>query len=46
VGEAGAPMMRATLITRVQDQSYQSHPSWDTVAPRLRNFPEAARFHF
>jgi protein-L-isoaspartate(D-aspartate) O-methyltransferase len=46
VGEPNAPMMRATLITRVQDQSYQSHPSWDTVAPRLRNFPEAARFHF
>jgi protein-L-isoaspartate(D-aspartate) O-methyltransferase len=46
VGEADAPVMRATVITRLQAQTYQSNTGWDTVAPRLRNFPETARFHF
>ena len=41
-----APMMRATLVTRSSDAQFQSTQGWDTVAPRLLNFPESARFHF
>lgn len=48
VGEA--PMMRATLVTRMQDRNgaaaFESTQDWDTVAPRLRNFPEAGHFSF
>lgn len=40
------PVMRATLITRVDDASFSSAQPWDTVAPRLRNFPEPSRFSF
>ena len=40
------PMMRATLVTRVGDASYQTAQPWDTVAPRLLNFPEPSRFQF
>lgn len=40
------PMMRATLITRVEGASFRSEQPWDTVAPRLRNFPEPSRFSF
>lgn len=44
VGEE--PVMRATIITRVGDTSFQTAQPWDTVAPRLRNFPQASRFRF
>jgi protein-L-isoaspartate(D-aspartate) O-methyltransferase len=44
VGEL--PMMRATLITRTGDAQYTTTQAWDTVAPRLLNFPEHARFTF
>ncbi|TFY96560.1 protein-L-isoaspartate O-methyltransferase family protein [Ramlibacter rhizophilus] len=44
VGEA--PMMRATLITRTGPSSFSTTQRWDTVAPRLRNFPEHSRFRF
>lgn len=44
VGEE--PVMRATIITRVGDNSFQTAQPWDTVAPRLRNFPQASRFRF
>jgi protein-L-isoaspartate(D-aspartate) O-methyltransferase len=40
------PVMRATLVTRVDASSYRTEQPWDTVAPRLRNFPEPSRFAF
>lgn len=40
------PMMRATVVTRVGDASFQTAQPWDTVAPRLLNFPEPSRFQF
>ncbi|QHE77282.1 protein-L-isoaspartate O-methyltransferase family protein [Hydrogenophaga sp. PBL-H3] len=40
------PMMRATIVTRVGDASFQTAQPWDTVAPRLLNFPEPSRFRF
>jgi protein-L-isoaspartate(D-aspartate) O-methyltransferase len=41
-----APMMRATLITRTGEADFRTSQSWDTVAPRLLNFPEHSRFNF
>ncbi|MDM7941569.1 MAG: protein-L-isoaspartate O-methyltransferase [Hydrogenophaga sp.] len=40
------PMMRATIVTRTGDASFQTAQPWDTVAPRLLNFPEPSRFRF
>jgi protein-L-isoaspartate(D-aspartate) O-methyltransferase len=40
------PMMRATVITRMGEGAFQTEQPWDTVAPRLRHFPEASRFQF
>lgn len=40
------PVMRATFITRTGDTGYTTAQPWDTVAPRLANFPEPSRFHF
>jgi protein-L-isoaspartate(D-aspartate) O-methyltransferase len=40
------PVMRATLVTKVGDTEYRTVQSWDTAAPRLRNFPEPSRFKF
>ena len=40
------PMMRATIVTRTGDAAFQTAQPWDTVAPRLRNFPEPSRFQF
>ena len=40
------PVMRATFVTRVGDSDFRTSQPWDTVAPRLRNFPEPSRFHF
>ena len=40
------PMMRATLITRVGKESFRTTQAWDTVAPRLLNFPEPSKFIF
>lgn len=40
------PMMRATLVTRTGGASFTSAQPWDTMAPRLRNFPEPSRFSF
>ncbi len=42
VGEE--PIMRATIVTRTGDTSFSTVQSWDTVAPRLQNFPEPSRF--
>ncbi len=44
VGEE--PVMRATVITRVGEEAFHSVQPWDTLAPRLRNFPQPSRFHF
>jgi len=40
------PVMRATLVTRTGDNAFHTTQPWDTVAPRLRNFPQPSRFHF
>lgn len=40
------PMMRATIVTRTGDAAFQTAQPWDTVAPRLRHFPEPSRFRF
>ena len=40
------PVMRAVLITRTGDQGLERRVLFDTVAQRLRGFPEPARFHF
>jgi len=40
------PVMRATLITRVDDKAWRTTQAWDTVAPRLLNFPEPSSFTF
>ena len=40
------PVMRATVVPRVGDSDFRTSQPWDTVAPRLRNFPEPSRFHF
>ena len=40
------PMMRATFTTRLGDTQFRTVQPWDTVARRLRNFPEPSRFSF
>ena len=40
------PVMRATVVTRTSDTDYTTTQPWDTVAPRLQNFPEPERFTF
>ena len=40
------PVMRATIVTRTSDTEFSTVQSWDTVAPRLLNFPEPSRFTF
>ena len=40
------PMMRATIITRTGDATFATAQPWDSVAPRLRHFPEPSRFRF
>ncbi|MGV8804922.1 MAG: protein-L-isoaspartate O-methyltransferase family protein [Polaromonas sp.] len=40
------PVMRATLITRVGQNAWRTSEPWDTVAPRLLNFPEPSKFSF
>ncbi|MDB5731685.1 MAG: Methyltransferase type 11, partial [Variovorax sp.] len=40
------PMMRATFVTRTGEGQWRTAQPWDTVAPRLRNFPEPSRFNF
>ena len=37
--------MRAT-ITRAGGADYRGARPWDTLAPRLRHFPEPSRFRF
>ena len=40
------PVMRATLVTRVGKDAWRTIEAWDTVAPRLLNFPEPSKFTF
>ena len=40
------PVMRATIVTRTGDTSYNTAQPWDTNAPRLAHFPEPSRFQF
>lgn len=40
------PVMRATLVTRVAEDAWRTVQAWDTVAPRLLNFPEPSAFNF
>ena len=40
------PMMRATLVTCVAPEALRTTTAWDTMAPRLLNFPEPSTFTF
>ena len=40
------PMMRAHFVTRLAEGKWDTQQPWDTVAPRLLNFPEPSRFNF
>ncbi|MDR2852224.1 MAG: protein-L-isoaspartate O-methyltransferase [Burkholderiaceae bacterium] len=40
------PMMRMHIITRTSETQWSTEQPWDTVAPRLLNFPEPSRFSF
>jgi protein-L-isoaspartate(D-aspartate) O-methyltransferase len=44
VGEE--PVMRATVVTRHGEAAFSTAQAWDTVAPRLVNFPEPSHFKF
>ncbi len=44
VGEE--PTMRVNVVTRTSDAEFKTSTPWDTVAPRLLNFPEPSHFHF
>ena len=40
------PMMRTTFVSRLGETQYRTIQPWDTVAPRLLNFPEPSHFVF
>ncbi len=40
------PVMRATIVTRTGEAAFKTTQPWDTVVPRLLNFPEPSPFHF
>ena len=40
------PVMRATFVTRTSETDFKTSHPWDTMAPRLLNFPEPSRFNF
>ena len=40
------PVMRATVVTRTGEASFTTSTPWDTVVPRLLNFPELSNFKF
>jgi len=44
VGEE--PGMSATVVTRADETTWTTTTPWDTVAPRLLNFPAPSRFKF
>lgn len=41
----GEPVMRFTLTRRTGDR-FETTAPWDTIAPRLVNFPEPSGFTF
>ena len=40
------PVMRASFTTRTSATDFRTVYPWDTVAPRLQNFPEPSHFKF
>ena len=40
------PMMRTTIITRTSESNFTTQQPWDTIVPRLLNFPEPSKFQF
>lgn len=40
------PTMCATIITRHSETEFKTSQPWDTVAPRLQNFPAPSQFQF
>ena len=40
------PVMRTTFVSRLGESQYRTTQPWDTVAPRLQNFPEPSHFTF
>jgi protein-L-isoaspartate(D-aspartate) O-methyltransferase len=44
VGEE--PMMYTTVMTRTGESTWTTVQPWDTVVPRLLNFPEPSKFRF
>jgi protein-L-isoaspartate(D-aspartate) O-methyltransferase len=40
------PVMRATIVTRTGEATFNTEQPWDTSAPRLAHFPEPSRFQF
>lgn len=47
IGVVGqAPMMRVHLMLRTAEDTFQTIQPWDTVAPRLQNFPQPQGFRF
>jgi protein-L-isoaspartate(D-aspartate) O-methyltransferase len=40
------PVMRAALITRTSSTDFRTTHPWETLAPRLQNFPEPSLFKF
>ncbi|WP_295373896.1 protein-L-isoaspartate O-methyltransferase [uncultured Pseudacidovorax sp.] len=40
------PVMRAHFVTRTAEGKWDTQEPWDTIAPRLLNFPEPSRFNF
>ncbi len=40
------PVMCATIVTRVGEQAWRVTQDWETIAPRLKGFPEPSAFRF
>lgn len=40
------PVMRAHFVTCTGDKTFETRQPWDTIAPRLLNFPEPSHFSF
>jgi protein-L-isoaspartate(D-aspartate) O-methyltransferase len=40
------PIMRATKVTKVEAQQFNSQVLWDCYAPRLHGFVEDSKFNF
>lgn len=40
------PTMRVTVVSRTSETEFKTRQPWDTVAPRLQNFPAPSQFQF